>query len=106
MIDSLADLNSRMPMVKQLRGPYDAPGMWRDDLLFMSKIMKPDFLVYVGSMGCRNSWGANKLIQRDCEREGLPTMLLFADAFDDRVASWEHCVDKISEFMHVRGISS
>ncbi len=106
MIDSLADINSRMPMVKQLRGPYDAPGMWRDDLLFMSKIMKPDFLVYVGSMGCRNSWGANKLIQRDCEREGIPTMLLFADAFDDRVASWEHCVDKISEFMHVRGISS
>jgi hypothetical protein len=106
MIDSLADLNSRMPMVKQLRGPYDAKGMWRDDLLFMSKIMKPDFLVYIGSMGCRNSWGANKLIQRDCEREGLPTMLLFADAFDDRVASWEHCVDKISEFMHVRGIPS
>ncbi|MDT8271699.1 MAG: 2-hydroxyacyl-CoA dehydratase family protein [Desulfomonilia bacterium] len=104
MIDSLADINSRMPMVKQLRGPYDAPGMWRDDLLFMAKIMKPDFLVYIGSMGCRNSWGANKLIQRDCEREGLPTMLLFADAFDDRVASWEHCVDKISEFMHVRGV--
>jgi hypothetical protein len=106
MIDSLADINSRMPMVKQLRGPYDAPGMWRDDLLCASKIMKPDFLVYVGSMGCRNSWGVNKLVQRDCEREGIPTMLLFADAFDDRVASWEHCVDKISEFMHVRGISS
>jgi hypothetical protein len=106
MIDSLADINSRMPMAKQLRGPYDAPGMWRDDLLCASKIMKPDFLVYIGSMGCRNSWGANKLIQRDCEREGIPTMLLFADAFDDRVASWEHCVDKISEFMHVRGISS
>ena len=106
MIDSLADINSRMPMVKQLRGPYDAPGMWRDDLLFMSKIMKPDFLVYIGSMGCRNSWGANKLLQRDCEREGIPTMLLFADAFDDRVSSWEHCVDKIGEFMHVRGILS
>jgi hypothetical protein len=104
MIDSMADINSRMPMVKQLRGPYDAPGMWRDDLLCMSRIMKPDFLVYIGSMGCRNSWGVNKLLQRDCEREGLPTMLLFADAFDDRVASWEHCIDKISEFMHVRGI--
>ncbi len=104
MIDSMADINSRMPMVKQLRGPYDAPGMWRDDLLFMARIMKPDFMVYIGSMGCRNSWGVNKLLQRDCEHEGLPTMLLFADAFDDRVASWEHCIDKISEFMHVRGI--
>ena len=106
MIDSLADINSRMPMVKQLRGPYDAAGMWRDDLFFMSKIMQPDLAVYIGSMGCRNSYGANKLIQRDAERFGLPTMLLFADAFDDRVASWEFCVDKISEFMHVRGIAS
>ncbi|HEY9159510.1 MAG TPA: 2-hydroxyacyl-CoA dehydratase family protein [Desulfomonilia bacterium] len=106
MIDSLADINSRMPMIKQLRGPYDAPGMWRDDLLCMAKIMDPDFMVYIGSMGCRNSWGVNKLLQRDCEREGIPTMLLFADAFDDRVASWEHCIDKISEFMHVRGIRS
>jgi hypothetical protein len=33
-------------------------------------------------------------------------MLLFADAFDDRVASWEACVDKISEFMQVRGIGA
>lgn len=106
MIDSLADINSRMPMVKQLRGPYDAPGMWREDLLCMTKLMKPDLAVYIGSMGCRNSYGANKLIQRDAERFGLPTLLLFADAFDDRVASWEYCVDKISEFMHVRGIAS
>ena len=106
MLDSLADLNSRMPMVKQLRGPYDAPHMWLDDLLGMSKLMKPDFLVYIGSMGCRNSWGINKLLQRDCEREGIPTMLLFADAFDDRVASWESIMDKLNEFMRVRRISA
>jgi len=104
MIDSLAAINSRMPMTKQLRGPYDAKGMWLDDFTCMAKLMKPDFSVYVGSMGCRNSWGINKLIQRDAERAGMPTMLLFADAFDDRVASWESCVDKISEFMQVRGI--
>jgi hypothetical protein len=38
------------------------------------------------------------------EREGVPTMLLFADAFDDRVVSWESCVEKLNEFMHVRRI--
>ncbi|HQI01407.1 MAG TPA: 2-hydroxyacyl-CoA dehydratase family protein [Deltaproteobacteria bacterium] len=104
MIDTLADLNSRMPMVKQLRGPYDAPHMWLDDLRGLARINKPDLLAYIGSMGCRNSWGANKLIQRDMEREGVPTMLLFADAFDDRVVSWESCVEKLNEFMHVRRI--
>jgi hypothetical protein len=106
MIDSLADINSHMPMVKQLRGPYDAEGQWREDLFYMSKIMQPDLAVYLGSMGCRNSYGVNKLIERDAERSGLPTLLLFADAFDDRVASWDFCMDKMSEFMHVRGILS
>lgn len=106
MVESLASINARMPMVKQLRGPYDAPQMWLDDLRGLVKTLKPDFLTYVGSMGCRNSWGANKLIQRDMEREGIPTMLLFADAFDDRVASWESCVEKLSEFMKVRRITS
>jgi hypothetical protein len=72
----------------------------------MTRLMKPDLAVYLGSMGCRNSYGANKLIERDAERSGLPTLLLFADAFDDRVASWKFCQDKISEFMHVRGILS
>ncbi|MCK7466702.1 MAG: hypothetical protein MZU91_00190 [Desulfosudis oleivorans] len=52
-------------------------------------------------MGCRNSWGANKLLARLRHENGIPTMLLFADAFDDRVASWEHCVDKI-ERVHAR----
>lgn len=106
MLDSLADINAHMPMVKQLRGPYDAAGQWREDLFQMTGLMQPDLTVYLGSMGCRNSYGANKLIERDAERSGLPALLLFADAFDDRVASWEFCQDKISEFMHVRGILS
>jgi hypothetical protein len=106
MLDSLADINSHMPMVKQLRGPYDAAGQWREDLFFMTRIMQPDLAVYLGSMGCRNSYGVNKLIERDAERSGLPTLLLFADAFDDRVASWDFCMDKMNEFMHVRGILS
>ncbi|PKN04202.1 MAG: hypothetical protein CVU74_08095 [Deltaproteobacteria bacterium HGW-Deltaproteobacteria-9] len=106
MIRSLASVNSRMAMNKQLRGPYDAPTQWRDDCLGIAKLMKPDFLVYTGTMGCRNSWGVNKLLQRDTERAGFPTLINFADAFDDRVVSWEAYRDKITEFMKVRGIGA
>jgi hypothetical protein len=104
MIDSLAAQVSRMPMVKQIRGPYDAPGMWLDDLLGAVKLLKPDFVAYIGSMGCRNSWGMNKLLARDLERAGIPAVILFADAFDDRVASWDAITDKIGEFMRLRRI--
>jgi hypothetical protein len=104
MIDSLASQMSRMPMIKQIRGPYDAPGMWLDDLMGAARLLKPDFVAYIGSMGCRNSWGMNKLLARDLENQGVPTIILFADAFDDRVASWDAITDKMNEFVQLRRI--
>ncbi|HON38882.1 MAG: 2-hydroxyacyl-CoA dehydratase [Desulfomonilia bacterium] len=104
MVDTLAAQMSRMPMIKQIRGPYDAPGMWLDDLLGAVRLLKPDFVAYIGSMGCRNSWGVNKLLARDLEREGVPAVILFADAFDDRVQSWESVIDKMDEFLQLRRI--
>ncbi len=103
MIDSLAAMNSRMPMVKQIRGPYDAPNMWRD-VLVCANLMKPDFVVYMGTIGCRNTWGMVKLLVRDLEKAGYPTIVLYGDGFDDRVQSWESIIDKIEEFTHLRGI--
>ncbi len=104
MLDSLADLGSRRPMVKSIRGPYDAPGMWLDDTLGAAKLLKADFVVYIGTIGCRNTWGMVKLLANDLEREGIPTLVLYADAFDDRVQSWEAVVDKMNEFLHLRKI--
>jgi hypothetical protein len=104
IIDSLAAMNSRMPMVKQIRGPYDMPGMWRDDILGCANLMKPDFVTYMGTIGCRNTWGMVKLLAKDLEKAGYPTLVLYGDGFDDRVQSWESITDKIDEFMHVRGI--
>jgi hypothetical protein len=100
-----ADINSRRPMNKQLRGSYDAPTQWLDDCKAVAKIFKPDLLVYSGTMGCRNSWGVNKLMQRDMEKMGFPTLLIFTDVFDPRVASWDAFKNQISEFITVRNIA-
>ena len=51
LIDSIADLNSRMPMIKSIRGPYDAPHMWLQDTLALAKMHKADFIVYNGTPG-------------------------------------------------------
>jgi hypothetical protein len=80
--------------------------MWSDDVLGAAKIMKTDFVTYMRTMGCRNSWGKVKRFARDMERLGYPTLIIYADSFDDRVASWESIRDKIQEFIKVRRIIS
>jgi hypothetical protein len=106
LIDTLAIQNSRMPMVKSIRGPYDAPNMWLDDTLVMTKLLSADFVAYFGTIGCRNTWGMVKSYARDLERRGIPTLIMYSDSFDDRVQSWDAAMDKMSEFLHLRGILS
>ncbi|MEA3470248.1 MAG: 2-hydroxyacyl-CoA dehydratase family protein [Thermodesulfobacteriota bacterium] len=104
MIDSLATQTSRLPMVKQIRGPYDAPHMWLDDTVGVAKLMNADFLAYMGTMGCRNTWGMVKPAARDLEKLGFPTLILYGDAFDDRVESIDALINRIDEFLTVRRI--
>jgi metallophosphoesterase superfamily enzyme len=68
--------------------------------------MKPDCLVYISSVGCRNTWGIIKMIQRVMESEGVPTLLVFGDVFDERVTSWKSISESMSEFMKIRRIGS
>ncbi|MFP4475720.1 MAG: 2-hydroxyacyl-CoA dehydratase subunit D [Desulfatibacillaceae bacterium] len=104
MIDTLAAQNSRMPMVKQIRGPYDAPNMWLDEAKGLAELYSVDFAVYSGTPGCRNTWGMVKLLVRDLERSGLPTFVVNADAFDDRVESWDQTQNRFEEFLDLRRI--
>ncbi|MGB5218906.1 MAG: 2-hydroxyacyl-CoA dehydratase family protein [Smithella sp.] len=102
MIDSLGMVNSRMPMIKSIRGPYDAPNMWLEDTLGLAKMYGADLIVYNGTPGCRNTWGMVKLLARDTEKAGFPTYIMYADAFDARVQSWEATEERFMEFLKVR----
>jgi hypothetical protein len=104
MIDSLADINARMPMTRTIRGPYDAPHMWLEDTISLAKIYKVDCCIYNGTPGCRNTWSNVKLIARDLEEAGFPTHLVYADSFDGRVESWDTTVMRMEEFFSIRGL--
>jgi hypothetical protein len=104
IIDSLSDQLARMPMIKQIRGPYDAPTQWLEDTLSAARVYQVKGTIYVGTLGCRNTWGMVKPFARDMEAAGFPTLILFADAFDDRITSWEACKNRIIEFLKVRNI--
>lgn len=102
LIDSVSMINSRMPMVKSIRGPYDTPNMWLEDTLGLAKLYSADLIVYNGTPGCRNTWGMVKLFARDTEKAGYPTYIMYADAFDSRVQSWEATEERFMEFLKVR----
>jgi hypothetical protein len=102
LIDSLGRINSRMPMIKSIRGPYDAPNMWLEDTMSLAKLYSADLIVYNGTPGCRNTWGMVKLLARDTEKAGFPTYIMYADAFDARVQSWEATEERFMEFLKVR----
>lgn len=104
MIDSVAALNARLPMVKSIRGPLYSPGMWLDDTLGVANLYNADCLIYSGTPGCRNTWGNVKVLASETEKRGYPTHLFFADAFDDRVESWEATEARFDEFLKVRGL--
>jgi hypothetical protein len=104
MIDTLADINARMPMTRTIRGPYDAPNMWFEDSLSLAEIYKADCCIYNGTPGCRNTWSNVKLIMRDLEKRGFPTHLVYADAFDGRVENWETTAMRLDEFFNIRGL--
>jgi hypothetical protein len=104
MIDTLADINARMPMTRTVRGPYDAPNMWLEDSLALAKMYKADCCIYNGTPGCRNTWSNVKLIMRDLEKHGYPTHIVYADSFDDRVENWATTAMRLDEFFKIRGL--
>ncbi|MCP4690475.1 MAG: 2-hydroxyacyl-CoA dehydratase [Desulfobacterales bacterium] len=102
LIDAMGMINARMPMAKSIRGPYDSPNMWLEDNLAIAKLFDADFVLYIGTPGCRNTWGMVKLFARDMEKHGYPMHIVNADAFDDRVESWEASEARFDEFLKVR----
>ncbi|MDI6796678.1 MAG: 2-hydroxyacyl-CoA dehydratase family protein [Desulfatibacillaceae bacterium] len=105
MIDSLARQNAHLPMVKQIRGPYDSPEMWLDEVKRLAEALNPDLAIYSGTPGCRNTWGMVKLFVNDLEKTGYPTHIINSDAFDDRVESWEATAHRLQEFLDLRGFN-
>jgi len=104
MLETVAQMNARLPMVRSIRGPYDQHGMWFDECLALARLYNVDCIIYNGTSGCRNTWGMIKPFARDIENQGIPVHIMYDDAFDDRVESWEASRERLDEFFTVRGL--
>ena len=104
MLESIAQMNARAPMPRMVRGPYDGPNQWLDESLGLAKMFSVDCLIYAGTPGCRNTWGMIKPFARDIEKQGYPVHIMYSDAFDDRMESWENTSERLDEFFTIRGL--
>ena len=102
MLDTVAQMNARLPMVRSIRGPYDRHGMWLEETMACVKLYQADCVIYNGTPGCRNTWGMLKPFARDIEKMGYPVHIMNDDGFDDRVESWEATKERMDEFFNVR----
>jgi len=78
--------------------------MWLEESLALAKMYNADCMLYNGTPGCRNTWGMVKPFARDVEKHGYPVHIMYDDAFDDRVESWEATKERLDEFFHIRGL--
>ncbi len=104
MLTSLAEMNATLPMVRSIRGPLDSPNMWLEESVSLARMYKADCVIYNGTPGCRNTWGMVKPFAREVEKAGFPVHIMYGDAFDDRVESWENTVNRLDEFFSIRGL--
>jgi len=101
MLNSLAEQAHNMLMTKQIRGPLDYPGQWFEDIATLAKDLNIDCAIYLGTLGCKNTWGGIKVLMKAIEEElGLPTLIIHSDTWDDRVTLWPTIRDQIEEFVN------
>lgn len=104
MLNSIAQMNATVPMVRSMRGPYDAPHMWLEESLVLAKMFQADCFIFNTTLGCRSTWASVKLYAREVEKHGYPVHIMNTDAFDDRVESWEMARERLDEFLRIRGL--
>ncbi len=104
MLNSAAQLSSRMVMVREMRGAFDAPNMWLDEALTLAKMFHADCAIFNATPGCKNTWANVKLFAREIEKNGYPIHIMNDDGWDDRVESWEMTRERLDEFLSVRGL--
>ena len=100
MIDGLAEEAFNFPMTRQMRGPWDAPNNWADDIVFLAKRFNADCCIFTGHLACKRTWGSFKLVSDLVKEEvGIPTLRLEADSWDKRITSTPVIKGKIEDFL-------
>ena len=100
MLDGLGERCFNMPMTRQMKGPWDAPYGWAEDMIFLARELKADCAIFSGHLACRQAWGSYRLLKDKLKSElGIPSFRFETDILDRRITPVSVIKDKIEEFV-------
>jgi len=99
MLGGLAEGMLNLPMTRQLKGSWNMPANWLDDVLYYADTYKADCLVFTGHTACKQAWGVYRLVADEVKKQlGVPTLRLEGDGWDSRITPMAIIKDQISDF--------
>lgn len=99
MIKGLAEEMLNLPMTRQLKGSWDMPGNWLEDVLYYAKRYKADCLVFTGHTACKQAWGVFRLVAEEVKKRlGIPSLRLEGDGWDSRITPMAVIKEQFEDF--------
>jgi len=99
MIKGLAEVMLNLPMTRQLKGGWDMPGNWLQDVLYYARTYKADCCVFTGHTACKQAWGVYRLVADEVKKQlGIPSLRLEGDGWAGRITPMSVIKEQFEEF--------
>jgi benzoyl-CoA reductase/2-hydroxyglutaryl-CoA dehydratase subunit BcrC/BadD/HgdB len=99
MLSGLAEGMLSLPMTRQLKGSWDMPANWLEDLLYYVDTYKADCIAFTGHAACKQVWGVYRIVAEEVRKQlGVPSLRLEGDGWDSRVTSLEVIKEQFTDF--------
>ncbi|UCD57011.1 MAG: 2-hydroxyacyl-CoA dehydratase [Candidatus Hydrogenedentota bacterium] len=99
MIRGLAEVMLNLPMTRQLKGSWNMPANWLDDVLYYARTYKADCCVFTGHTACKQAWGVYRLVADEVKKQlGIPSLRLEGDGWDARITPMSVIKEQFEEF--------
>jgi len=99
MIKGLAEVMLNLPMTRQLKGGWDMPGNWLEDVLYYARTYKADCCVFTGHTACKQAWGVYRLVADEVKKQlGIPSLRLEGDGWDARITPMSVIKERFEDF--------
>jgi len=99
MLSGLAEGMLSLPMTRQLKGSWDMPANWLEDLLYYIDTYKADCIAFTGHAACKQVWGVYRIVADEVRKQlGVPSLRLEGDGWDSRVTSLDVLKEQFTEF--------
>ncbi len=99
MLAGLAEKMINLPMTRQMKGSWDMPANWLQDMLYYVETYKADCLVFTGHTACKQVWGIYRLVADEVKKQlGVPALRLEGDGWDSRITPMLVIKEQMAEF--------